>query len=245
MAAAMAFHDRVFLEEGSSKQHPDGVTSEEERTVRSIPSWRAMFVGATCIAFLVTFSTFVTAKHEQLEVPQESQHHDWEQWAMQSWVGPGSAHSKQPDDFQLADWDVSEVRTLHPASGTARNEAGADKSEEVQGIIQKWSEEVADEKTLKSLQYFEGSAKKKKGELDYFQIIFTHDWACEYFFSEKDKDAPLGLLLDSLLMHRHYKDELNFLKLPDKTKAYYVIKPRSKFVKPAQELMDKIEKSDD
>lgn len=231
MAAATVTHDAV------------DVTSEEEGVVMPISRWRALLAGTLCALFVGVYA-IGAAKRENLAVPQGEQHKAWEQGAMQKWAGPGLAHPEELDEIDPADWNVDDVRTLYPVTGTARVTAEQeDQFEEVHGIIQKWSEEIADDKVMKALNYHSFSASKPKGHLDHFQFLWTHDWAAQYWYSDKTQDAPLGCLLDSLLMHRHYKDKLDHLQLPSRKKAYYVIKPRSEFHKTAQKLFNTADKA--
>ena len=218
--------------------------------MRPLARWRLLLAGMSSVALIAVFCAIVVstaqlgsgaAKAGKPELQGPQQNNAWAQDAIQRWLNPDSAQPpKHVVDFQPDYWEWGETRTLHADSSTvAHINAGADKSEEVPGVIQEWTEVATAKAVIKELKYVGGSAKDPTGVLDHIQLLFTSDWAAVYFFSDKDKDAPLVFMLDGLIMHKHYNDKLKCLPVPGKKKAYYMIKPRSEFPKGIKAIMDK------
>jgi len=226
------------------------MTSEDETTMRPMTRGRLLFAGMLCVALVVGSCALVlsttqlasgAAKPGKPEFQQGLHHSLGAQEAIQRWLDPGLAHPpKHALDFQLDDWEWSEELTLRAGTGTARINAGSDKSAEVQGVIQEWSEDGTADTVLKEMKFVTASAKDPKGQLDHIQLLFTSDWAAVYHFSNKEEFAtPLVFMLDGLIMHKHYNDKLDWLPVPGKKKAFYAIKPRSEMPKYLQSVMDK------
>lgn len=225
------------------------MTSEDERIMQPMTRGRLLFAGMSCVALVVGSCALVlsttqlgsgAAKPGKPEFQPGLHYSAWAQEAIQRWLDPGLAHPpKHVLDFQLDDWEWSEELTLQADTGTARINAGSDKSAEVQGVIQEWSEDGTAKEVMKEMKYCGAVAKDPTGELDHIQLLFTSDWAAVYHFSDKEADAPLIFMLDGLIMHKHYNDKLDWLPLPGKKKAFYAIKPRSEMPKGIQSIMDK------
>ena len=211
--------------------------------MRPTARWRLLLAGMSGVALLVSLCA-IWVSNAQLgsgaAKPEKPELSAGAQETIQRWLDTGSAQPpKHVVDFQPDDWEWSDVRTLHAGSGTARINAGSDKSEEVHGIIQEWSEVETAKQVIKEIKYIGGSAKDCTGELDHVQMLFTNTWGAVYFFSEKDKDAPLVFMLDGLIMHKHYNDKLEWLPIPGNKKAYYTIQQRCYLPKEIRDLMDK------
>ena len=199
LPAVMASDGKAFLEEGAAIQL--AMTSEDERAMRPLARWRLLLAGMSSVALIAIFCAIVVstaqlgsgaAKAGKPELQEPQQNNAWAQEAIQRWLDPGSAQPpKHVVDFQPDDWEVSEVRTLHPDSGTARINAGSDKSEEIPGVIQEWTEVDTAKAIIKETKYFGGSAKDPTGSLYHIQMLFTHTWGDVYFFfGERQRCAP-------------------------------------------------------
>ena len=162
------------------------MTSEDERASQPLARWQLLLAGMSSVALIAIFCAIVVSTAQlgsgaanagKPELQEPQQNNAWAQEAIQRWLDPKSAQPpKRVVDFQPDDWEYGEVRALHADSGTARINAGSDKSEEVPGVIQEWTEMGTAKAVIKELKYFGGSAKEPTGQLDHFQCMCDSEW---------------------------------------------------------------------